>query len=134
MTEKDFNATRNFLSNYVPQLVSSQDRQLGYALDSEYYNTESFVEYVRKQLANLTVEDVNRVISDTLQTDNMHYVFITGDGKDMAQRLASEQVSSLKYNTDKPASLINEDKQIEKYKLAIPSGNITVEDVKTVFE
>ena len=134
MTEKDFNATRNFLSNYVPQLVASQDRQLGYALDSEYYNTESFVEYVRKQLANLTVEDVNRVISDTLQTDNMHYVFITGDGKDMAQRLASEQVSSLKYNTDKPASLINEDKQIEKYKLAIPSGNITVEDVKTVFE
>ncbi|TMP47180.1 peptidase M16 [Pseudoalteromonas citrea] len=134
MTEKDFNATRNFLSNYVPQLVASQDRQLGYALDSEYYNTESFVEHVRKQLANLTVEDVNRVISDTLQTDNMHYVFITGDGKDMAQRLASEQVSSLKYNTDKPASLINEDKQIEKYKLAIPSGNITVEDVKTVFE
>jgi zinc protease len=134
MTEKEFNATRNFLTNYVPQLVASQDRQLGYALDSEYYNTAGFVEYVRKQLAELTLEDVNRVISDTLQTDNMHYVFITNDGKDMAQRLASEQVSSLKYNTDKPAALLNEDKQIEQYPLAIPSGNITVEDVKVVFE
>lgn len=134
MSEKDFNATRNFLSNFVPQLVASQDRQLGYALDSEYYNTEGFVDYVRKQLATLTLDDVNRVIRENLQTDNMHYVFITGDGKDMAQRLASEQVSPLKYNAEKPAVLTNEDKQIEKYKLAIPADNIEIKAVSSIFE
>ncbi|GMM83408.1 M16 family metallopeptidase [Pseudoalteromonas sp. MTN2-4] len=134
MTEADFNATRNFLSNFVPQLVASQDRQLGYALDSEFYNTESFVEYVRKQLASLTVEDVNRVIRENLQTDDVHYVFITGDGKDMQNRLAKETVSPLKYNSDKPEALIYEDKQIESYKLNIPAKNIEVLDVEKVFE
>ena len=118
----------------MPQLVASQDRQLGYALDSEFYNTESFVEYVRKQLASLTVEDVNRVIRENLQTDDVHYVFITGDGKDMQKRLAKETVSPLKYNSDKPAALINEDKQIESYKLNIPAKNIEVLDVEKVFK
>ncbi|MBE0366882.1 M16 family metallopeptidase [Pseudoalteromonas aurantia] len=134
MSDKDFNATRNFLSNFVPQLVASQSRQLGYALDGEYYNTGNFVEYVRKQLATLTVDDVNRVIKETLQTENMHYVFITGDGKDMQQRLASEQVSPMKYNSDKPDTLINEDKHIESYQLSIPAANIDVQDVKRLFE
>ena len=35
-------------------MVASQDRQLGYALDSEFYNTESFVDYVRGKLEKLT--------------------------------------------------------------------------------
>ncbi len=134
MTEADFNATRNFLVNFVPQLVASQNRQLGYALDSQFYGIDNFADYVRTQLESLTVDDVNRVIRENLQTDNIHYVFVSGDGEDMKQRLATEQVSPLKYNTDKPADLIAEDKQIESYKLAIPSKNIKVVAVEDVFK
>ncbi|MFC3031942.1 M16 family metallopeptidase [Pseudoalteromonas fenneropenaei] len=134
MSQADFDATRNFLINFVPQLVASQDRQLGYALDSQFYNTANFVEYVRKQLAGLTVADVNRVIRENLQTDNIHYVFITGDGKDMQARLANEQASPLEYNTEKPAELVNEDKQIAVYPLAIPAKHIRVQAVEDVFK
>ncbi|ESP91684.1 M16 family metallopeptidase [Pseudoalteromonas luteoviolacea] len=134
MSKKDFEATRNFLNNYVPQLVASQDRQLGYALDSQFYNTDEFVSLVRSNLASLTLEDVNRVIRDNLQTDNMHYVFVTGDGKDMKQRLASEQVSPLKYNVKKPQSLLDEDKVIESYKLSVPANNIEVIQVQDLFK
>ncbi|WP_462164474.1 M16 family metallopeptidase [Pseudoalteromonas xiamenensis] len=134
MSSSDFEATRNFLTNFVPQLVASQDRQLGYALDSEFYNTESFVEYVRKQLASLTVEDVNRVIRENLQTENMHYVFITGDAKDMQARLAKEQTSPMTYNTEKPAELVTEDTEIAKYPLGIPAKNIEVMNVEDVFK
>ncbi|MBD1581799.1 M16 family metallopeptidase [Pseudoalteromonas sp. S16_S37] len=134
MSEEDFTATRNFLTNYVAQLVASQDRQLGYALDSQFYNIESFVDYVREQLASLSVEDVNRVIRDNLQTQNVQYVFVTGDGKDMQQRLADEISSPLSYNSEKPEQLLTEDKKIADYKLNIPSDNIEVLDVKSVFE
>ena len=134
MTEKNFESTRNFLINYVPQMVASQDRQLGYALDSKFYNTDEFVSYVRKQLASLTVEDVNRVIAENLQNKNIHYVFITGDAKDMKARLANETVSPLTYNAEKPKSLTDEDKVIESYKLAIDKANIEVMDVKDVFK
>ncbi|WP_440055391.1 M16 family metallopeptidase [Pseudoalteromonas sp. T1lg65] len=134
MSKESFEATRNFLTNFVPQLVASQDRQLGYALDSQFYNTDSFVEYVRKQLASLTVEDVNRVIRENLQTDNIHYVFITGDGKDMADRLTNEKVSPMVYNTEKPEELVNEDTLISTYPLNIPKSNVKVVDVEKLFK
>jgi len=134
MSEKDFQATRNYLTNYAPQLVASQDQQLGYALDSEFYQTKEFVQYVRGQFAKLTLADVNRVIKENLQTDDIHYVFISGDGKDMKKRLLSEQVSPLKYNSEKPAELLVTDKVIESYKLKLPKTNVEVIAVDKVFK
>jgi len=134
MTEKDFAATRNFLTNYVPQMVSSQDKQLGYALDSEFYDTEEFVSYVRKQLAGLSLADVNRVIKQNLQTDNIQYVFISGDAKDMKKRILSESRSTLQYNSDKPAALLNDDKIIQDYKLNIPANNLEIMPIKDIFK
>ena len=134
LSVEDFEATRNFLMNYVPQLVASQDRQLGYAMDSEFYGIENFAQYVNKQLASLTLEDVNRVIRTYLQTDNIHYVFITGDGKDMKQRLAKETSSPLSYNSDKPKVLTDEDKIIQDYPLTLPASNIEIVPVDQVFE
>ncbi|MCG7536224.1 M16 family metallopeptidase [Pseudoalteromonas sp. OOF1S-7] len=134
MTEEDFQATRNFLSNFVPQMVASQDRQLGYALDSQFYNTDEFVSYVRDQLASLSVEDVNRVIRENLQSDNIHYVFVTGDADDMKARLVNQTESPMHYNAEKPQVLIDEDKQIANYKLAIPGANIDVMNATEVFK
>ncbi|MBA6294247.1 insulinase family protein [Colwellia sp. MB3u-70] len=134
MSEKDFQATRNYLTNYAPQLVASQDQQLGYALDSEFYKTEEFVNYVRGQFAKLSLADVNRVIKENLQTDNIHYVFVSGDGEDMKKRLLSEQVSSLKYNAEKPAELLASDKIIESYQLKLTSKNVEVIAVDAVFQ
>ena len=134
MTEKDFLATRNFLINYVPQMVSSQDKQLGYALDSEYYNTTDFVNYVRNQLKSLTVADINRVIKQNLQSEDIQFVFISGDAKDMEKRLLTESRSTLKYNSDKPADLLADDKIIQDYKLSIPKKNLEIVPVKDIFK
>ncbi len=134
MTQESFEATRNFIKNFVPQMVASQDRQLGYALDSQFYNTEDFVNYVRKQLATLTLADINRVIRDNLQTQDIHYVFITADAKDMKHRLASELSSPLTYNTEKPVELLSQDKVIQDYRLSIPQENIEVMDIENVFK
>jgi zinc protease len=134
MSEKDFQATRNYLTNYVPQLVASQDQQLGYALDSEFYQTQEFVKYVRGEFDKLSLADVNRVIKENLQTDDIHYVFISSDGKDMKERLLSEQVSPLKYNSEKTAELLATDKIIESYKLTLPAKNVEVIAVDKVFK
>ena len=134
MSEKDFNTTKNFLYNFVPQLVASQDRLLGYSLDSEFYQTDEFVNYVRKGLDALSVDDVNRVIRDNLQTDNIHYVFVTGDGEDMKNRLVNETSSPLKYNSEKPQELLSEDKVIEDLKLHLKDADVSVVKVESLFE
>jgi zinc protease len=61
-------------------------------------------------------------------------VFITGDGKDMQHRLATEAASPMKYNTDKPAELVAEDDKIAVYPLGIPAANIKVQNVDEVFQ
>jgi zinc protease len=134
LTQEDFEASRSFLLNYIPQLVASQSKQLGYAMDSAFYGTENFAQYVTKALKALTLEDVNRAIKNNLQSDNMHYVFITNDAKEMKQRLADDQVSPLKYNSDKPQALLAEDKIIEGYKLNLDADKIKVVPVDQVFQ
>ncbi|MFT4923961.1 MAG: zinc protease [Phenylobacterium sp.] len=133
MSAEDFEGTRNFLANFVPQLVASQDRQLGYALDSRFYGTDEFVNYVRDGLAKLTLDDINRVIRDNLQTDNIHYVFVSGDGEDMKKRLVSEQTSGQKYNSEKPQQLLDEDTVIQDYKLNLDGSKVKVKPIKDIF-
>ncbi|BDX05792.1 M16 family metallopeptidase [Planctobacterium marinum] len=134
MTQEDFEATRNFLLNFAPQLVSSQDMQLGYALDSEFYGIDDFVSHVKSELEKLSVDDVNRVIKKHLQTENIHYVFVSGDAEDMKNRLATEMTSPLEYNSEKPEELLAEDRIIQDYKLSIPASNISVVPVDEVFK
>ena len=64
----------------------------------------------------------------------MHYVFITGDGKDMVERLVNDKTSALKYNSEKPKALTDEDAIIQDYKLAIPANNIELLDIEDVFK
>jgi len=118
MTESDFEATRQFLGKFVSLLTDGQSRQLGYAMDSQYYQTDEFANYVRDALNGLTLDDVNRVIQENLNTENMQYVFITKDAADLQQRLASDQPSPMTYDADLPQEVLDEDKLID----SIPLG------------
>jgi zinc protease len=133
MSEADFESTRNYLSKFVALLTKTQSRQLGYALDSEYYGTPDFTQYVREQLATLTLEDVNRVIRDNLQTENLQMVFITGDADGLAQSIASDAPSPIVYNTDKPADVLAEDDQISTLAFDIDADSIERVDAEALF-
>jgi zinc protease len=134
LNQAQFESTRNFLKNYVPQLVATQSRILGYAIDSKFYGIDNFVDYVRTGLDSLTLEEVNRVIKDNLQLDNVHYVFITKDAEDLQKRLATNADSPMTYNSEKADDLLAEDKIIQSYDLKIPSKNIKVKTLDKVFE
>jgi zinc protease len=127
MSESDFEATRQYLSKFVSLITDGQSRQLGYAMDGQYYEIDEFANYVRVGLNNLTLAAVNRVIRENLSTDNMQYVFVTRDAADLRQRLVSDQVSPMVYGAEKPAELIQEDKEIASIGL-----NFDAEDVKVI--
>ncbi len=133
MTITAFENTRLFLSKYVGLLLKGQDRVLGYHLDSEYYGTANFVEMVKKGLADLTVEQVNEVIKEHLQTDNVHFVFITKDAKDMKERLVNGSTSEMTYNSEKPAALLAEDQVIQDYDLKLKADQVKVVPINQVF-
>ena len=133
MTESDFEATRQFLSKFVSLITDGQSRQLGYAMDSQFYEIDDFAGYVRDGLSNLTLADVNRVIRENLNTDNMQYVFVTRDAEDLKQRLIRDQASPMVYDAEKPAELIQEDRQIESLGLGFEVEDVSVVSSEDVF-
>jgi len=124
MSESDFEATRSFLSKFVSLLTDGQSRQLGYAMDSQYYQIDDFASYVRDELDNLTLDDVNRVIRENLNLDNMQYVFITRDGADLRDRLMSDQASPMTYDAELPQDVLDEDKMIDSIPLSFDAVEV----------
>lgn len=134
LTKEQFESTRNYLDKYAGLLVKSQDRILGYALDSQYYGIQEWTQYIKQGLAKLTLEEVNAVINKYLQEENMHFVFITKDAQDMKKRLASGQISPMKYNSEKDEKLLKKDEFLQKFPLYIDEDEVEIISVDNVFE
>jgi zinc protease len=126
MSESDFEATRSFLSKFVSLLTDGQSRQLGYEIDSQYYGTGRFSDYVRDGLSGLTLEDVNRVIRENLSTDNMRYVFVAKDAADLRRRLLEDSPSPMSYDSAKPDELLQEDRKIASLPLVFEEGAVRI--------
>ena len=131
--EADFETTRAYLSKFVSLLMDGQSRQLGYALDSQYYQIDNFAKYVRDELGKLTLDDVNRVIRDNLGTESVQYVFVTRDADDLRQRLVSDQASPISYEADKPQDLLAEDTIISTIPLGFSEDKVSIVSSDTVF-
>ena len=133
ISESDFEATRAYLSKFVSLLTDGQSRQLGYAIDSQYYQTDEFSSYIRDGLENLTLADVNRVIRENLSTENVQYVFVTRDAADLMERLISDAPSPMSYDADKSQDLLNEDAVISETALGFDDDKVSTVLAKDVF-
>jgi zinc protease len=133
ISRKDFEATRTYLTKFVNILAKTQDRRLGYALDSDYYAIGEYTKTMADALGKLTLDDVNKVIKKYLQSENIKFIFITKDAEDLKNRLVNNSVSKMIYQADKPEALIEEDKIIENYKLDFKADKVHIVPVEEVF-
>jgi zinc protease len=133
MSPEAFASTRNYLMKNVYLLTATQDQQLGYALDSQWYGTPEFTRYMRERLHTLTLAEVNRVLRKYLQTRDLKIVIVTKDGADMQRRLVTDAFSALKYDGEKPAALLAEDKVIGALKLNIKAEAVKITPIDAVF-
>jgi zinc protease len=134
MTQETFEATREFLSKYVNILTQTQDSALGYELDSKYYGIGNFNTYMKAALAKLTLADVNRAIKAHLANKSMRVVMITKDAETLKNAIVSNAASSIKYNSEKPKAILDEDKIIENYKISLKPEDVTITPVEQVFQ
>ena len=128
LSAEAFESTRNYLMKNVFLMTATQDHQLGYALDSQWYGIGEFTSTMRDRLSKLTLADVNRAIKKHLSGQNLSVVIIAKDAKDLKERLASDAVSTIKYDAPKPADVLEEDKVIGALKLQPTSVTITAVD------
>jgi zinc protease len=131
MTQEEFEATRSFLSKNAPLLVASSGRRLGYAMDSRFYHADPYVERVRKEMAALTLEDVNAAIRRHIHPDDMEIVLVSKNAEKLRGELLKGDPSPMTYNSPKPEEILAEDKVIQNYPMNL--GEVLVVPVDQMF-
>jgi zinc protease len=135
MTQEDFENARNFLLNYNVNLAQSNSDQLGYVLDDRFYGLDQpYLEKIKSKLSTMKLEDVNAAIKKHLNAKNMVIVAITKDAQAFKDALSQNTPSPITYETPKPASVLEEDKEIINYPIQIPAENIRIVAVDQLFE
>jgi zinc protease len=134
LTQEEFERTREFLGKYVNVLTRTKRAELGYAIDSLFYGIPQYNDYLKTQLAKLTLKDVNRVIKENIRTDHVVIVAVTRNGEDLKRQLASEDASPMTYNSPKPKEIAEEDTLVVKWPLGVKAEDITVRPVAEVFQ
>jgi zinc protease len=134
LTKEQFESTREFLSKFVDVLLQTQSASLGYALDSRYYGISDYRDYMKKGLADLTLDQVNQALRKHLKTDSMRVVVVTRDAEAFRDAILSGKPSPITYNSAKPDDILAEDKVIEKYEIPTKEEWVTIKPVEQVFQ
>lgn len=133
LSQADFETTRGYLMKNVFVMTATQDQQLGYALDSQWYRTPEFTRMMREGLSKLTVADVNAAIRKHLSSKNLSVVIITKDAAGLKEKLVSDAFSPITYDAAKPQALLDEDKRIGAMKLGIRPEAVRITPAAQVF-
>ena len=128
-----FVKTRDYLMKNVYLLTATSDQQLGYALDSRWYGIGEFTQMMREKLQKLTADEVNQVIRKHLSAKDLSFVIITKEAERLKQQLLSDAFSPIKYDGEKPAELLAEDKVIGALKLNLSADRVRITPVEEVF-
>ncbi len=131
MSQKDFEDTRDYLMKNVFVMTATQDQEIGYALDSDWYGIGEFTGWMRDKLSKLTREDVNKALKRHLSAKNLSVVMITKDAEGLKKSLETDAFSPIKYDAAKPDELLAEDQVIGALELA--PTKVTIVPVEEVF-
>jgi zinc protease len=134
MSKESFEETRTFLMKYVNLLTKTQNAQLGYALDSNYYGIPEFTAYMRTALAKLTLADVNRAIQTHLKSNGMRIALVTKDAEGLRDAIISNRPSPITYNAPKQKEILDEDKIIQAYQINVKPSDVRIVPVEKIFE
>jgi zinc protease len=135
MSEKDFEETRSFLKSYTRLYAQTPARRLAYMMDSRFYGRQDWLNELGKLLEKATREDVNAAIREFWQTKNMHIAIITEpkESRAIQNALAEQRSTPVSYSNTLsatlPASILEEDKLVEKYPLPPATVEVVTSDV-----
>jgi zinc protease len=135
IAEADFARIQRFVANYYALYAQTEQQRLGYALDARFYGegTAADVETLRAQLAQLSREQVNDALRRHVLPSRLQIAIVGPSAQALADKLVAGEPSPIRYNVEKPAELLDEDKQIEGHNLALKRDQVNVLPLESLF-
>lgn len=125
---KEFQLGQSHLNGYIPLLGTEISRQLGYAIDSQFYGiTGDFLAQLQKSNEKLTHAKVNEIVSKNLKFGKPSIVVVTKDAQKFLKDLKSGNCQ-IHYppGVTKPKNILAEDAVISKYPVTLEAAQIKV--------
>ena len=132
--QERFELIRGYLQGYTRLWEQTDQRRLGYAIDSLFYGTPNFLEQYRQALKTMTPQSVHEALRRHVHPEALNFVFVTQDAEGLAQALRSGQPSPITYASSKEEALLKRDEVLSTFKLPVRPDAIQVVPVQTVME
>jgi len=132
--EKDFEQTRKFLQTYNKLWSQNASRRLGYAIDATYYGKDVQSELERR-LPSMTKAEVDAAVRRHLPKGTFAIAVVTDHAEKFKQELLSGGATPIHYDTQgTPEAVLDEDKVIEKFPIAVKAEDVRVVPASEMFE
>ncbi len=135
LTEAEFQLGKGHLTGVIPLLGTVLSRQIGYAIDSNFYGIEGdFLSNLQRANDKLTRKEVNAALAKNLSNGKPTVVVVTKDAAAFLKELKSGQCP-IHYpdGVKKEKSVLAEDVLISKYPIAVDEKEIQVVSSKDFF-
>ncbi|MDC0709495.1 pitrilysin family protein [Stigmatella sp. ncwal1] len=129
-----FEQTRGFLMSYTRLWEQTDQRRLGYAIDSLFYGTPDFLDSYRKALEQMTPESVQAAVRRRLHPSALSFVFVTQDAPALVAGLTAQAPPPLSYASAKLPAVLEEDQAILRQPLPLRPEAIEVLSASTFME
>ena len=140
--EAEVESTKSFLAGYVLLFDQTDARKLGFALDERALGMRDFLASLRRQVAQVTEQEVNAAWRRWMDPCALQVVLV-GPGAEASKRIIlSGEVTKVHYQRDaqgksaeRPAELLETDARVERFPLGARSEEqVRIVDVGSMFE
>lgn len=128
--QERFDVSRQFLGGFTRLWEQTDQRRLGWAIDSRLYGTPDFLDAYRTALTTLTPAQVHAALAQHYSNDRLNYAFVTQDAEGLKKLLTEQPPTPLQYKSEKPAELLAVDQLIAARKLPLDPESIQIVDAQ----
>jgi zinc protease len=134
ISPEDFARIQRFAPRYFTLFAQTEQQRLGNLLDDAFYGVPSpYLSALCDRMAKLTREQVNEAIKRHLHPEALQVAVVAPNAAALVDAVVTNAPSPITYPSEKPKSVLDEDKLIEVYPVAILKENISVLPLAKVF-
>jgi zinc protease len=114
--------------------AQTEQQRLGNTLDDRFYGRDTpHLDTLRAAFRALTREQLNLVIKRHLALDKLQIAIVAPDAQHLAKALTEDTPSPIRYSSEKPAQILEEDKLVEAYPLRLRDVELRIVPVTQMF-
>jgi zinc protease len=120
LSEEQFRNIQRFADRYYSLYAQTEQQRLGHALDDRFYQRDQpYLDSLRAAFRALTREQLMAAVKRHLLLERMQIAIVAPNAAAFAKELAAGAPSPITYASEKPASILEEDKSVVGYALGL---------------